>query len=90
MNIKIGKSDIAALGCEGCIKKFVCNIANNSKEDKNYIENKLNKTLPKMDPPAIMNEAGNEGEKGCIVHLINNNNSKTVFFFINKRFLFIH
>ena len=28
MNIIIGKSDIAALGCEGCKKKFVCNIAN--------------------------------------------------------------
>ena len=30
MNIRIGKTDVASLGCEGCKKKIVCNIANNS------------------------------------------------------------
>ena len=46
MNIIIGKSDIAALGCEGCKKKFVCNIANNDPANRAYIECKLGVNLP--------------------------------------------
>ncbi|WP_455534837.1 DEAD/DEAH box helicase [Roseburia inulinivorans] len=70
MNIIIGKSDIAALGCEGCKKKFVCNIANNDPANRAYIEGKLGVNLPEKDPPAIIDNSGGEGEKGILLLLL--------------------
>lgn len=64
MDIIIGKSDIAALGCEGCKKKFVCNIANNDPANRAYIEGALGVNIPEKDPPAIIDNSGGEGEKG--------------------------
>lgn len=79
MNIIIGKSDIAALGCEGCKKKFICNIANNDpdpgKATKNDIETKLGLTLPLKDSPAIIDNSGGEGEKGILIYLISQGKS---------------
>ena len=78
MNIKIGKADIAALACDGCRKKFVCNLANKKDETgkdfsvRAYIEKKLGLTLPLQDPPAIFKNAGSEGEKQVLLHLIRN------------------
>ena len=78
MNIKLGKADIAALACDGCRKKFVCNLANKKDETgvdfsvRAYIEKKLGLTLPLQDPPAIFKNAGSEGEKQVLLHLIRN------------------
>ncbi len=68
MDIIIGKSDIAALGCEGCKKKFVCNIANNDPANRAYIEGALGVNIPEKDPPAIIDNSGGEGEKGLADH----------------------
>ena len=71
MNIRIGKTDVASLGCEGCKKKFVYNIANNSSADKTEVERVLGITVPEMDPPAIIDNSGGEGEKGVLLYLLN-------------------
>lgn len=75
MNIRIGKTDVASLGCEGCKKKFVCNIANNSSADKTEVERVLGITVPEMDPPAIIDNSGGEGEKGVLLYLLNQHKS---------------
>lgn len=80
MNIKIGKSDIASLACDGCKKRFVCNLANKKDEDgqtslaREHIEKKLEIELPEQDPPAIFKNAGGEGEKQVLLHLLQNRN----------------
>ena len=74
MNIIIGKSDISALGCEGCKKKFICNIANNdpdkTRKTKKEIEAKLTTIVPEKDSPAIIDNSGGEGEKGILLYLV--------------------
>ena len=74
MNIIIGKADISALGCEGCKKKFICNIANNdpdkTRTTRKKIETKLGMLLPEKDSPAIIDNSGGEGEKGILLHLL--------------------
>ena len=74
MNIIIGKSDISALGCEGCKKNFICNIANNdpdkTRTTKQEIERKLATIVPEKDSPAIIDNSGGEGEKGILLYLI--------------------
>lgn len=75
MDIIIGKSDIAALGCEGCKKKFVCNIANNDPANRAYIEGALGVNIPEKDPPAIIDNSGGEGEKGIILYLLSQGKS---------------
>ena len=75
MDIKIGKADIASLGCEGCKKKFICNVANNDPIAKSYIESKIGIQLPQQDPPAIIDNSGGDGEKGIILYLLNQGKS---------------
>lgn len=71
MDIKIGKADIASLGCEGCKKKFICNICSAlSPADKTSIESTLGLKIPEQDPPAIMDNSGGEGEKGILQYIL--------------------
>lgn len=80
MNITISKADVASLACDGCKKKYICNLA--SKMDENgqsflireFIQSKLGMELPLQDPPAIFKDAGSEGEKQVLLHLLRNHN----------------
>ena len=73
MEIVLSKSCIAALGCEECKKRFLCNMANESESNRKYIEDQLGLTLPKKDPPAVFKGAGTRGELGVLLFLISKN-----------------
>ena len=49
----------------------MCNIANNSSADKAEAERLLGIKVPEMDPPAIIDNSGGEGEKGVLLYLLN-------------------
>lgn len=75
MEIVLSKSCIAALGCEECKKRFLCNMANESESNRKYIEDRLGLTLPKKDTPTVFKGAGQEGEKGILLYLLSLGNS---------------